>query len=131
MESIDVAVLEYVEGGKAIWVHNANGCTVLRIQCTGKVLVHNGCQNVCAHSDINVIGDIVLCVPDVPEEVTEDICGLCGESGADKIPHPIHWPGEKEPETDFVHAECEDQECKRAHSELSDQQRQEFLKGCR
>jgi len=22
----------------------------------------------------------------------EDICGLCGLGGADKIPHPIHWP---------------------------------------
>lgn len=31
----------------------------------------------------------------------EDICGL---PGADKIPHPIRWPGERVPDTDFVHA---------------------------
>jgi hypothetical protein len=22
----------------------------------------------------------------------EDICGLCGEPGADKFAHPVHWP---------------------------------------
>ena len=24
-----------------------------------------------------------------------DICGFCGEPGADKIPHPILWPNER------------------------------------
>ena len=60
----------------------------------------------------------------------EDICGLCGLPGADKIPHPIHWPGEQIPDTDLVHASCEAEECRRAHSLLSDKQRQDFLKWC-
>ena len=56
-----------------------------------------------------------------------DICGFCGESGADKIPHPIRWPGEQAPGTQLVHATCEDEECRRAHSLLSDKQRRDFL----
>ena len=47
-----------------------------------------------------------------------DICGLCGEPGADKYPHPYYWPGEQRPNSEFVHAECEQQECARAHSEF-------------
>lgn len=58
----------------------------------------------------------------------EDICGLCGEHGADKIAHPVHWPGERVPDGRFVHAECEDEECKRAHAALSDRERDEFLR---
>ena len=63
MEQIKVAVLEYTEGQKAIWVHNSKGMTVLRIQCTGKIIVDRECINICAHSDINVTGNIHLCVP--------------------------------------------------------------------
>lgn len=59
-----------------------------------------------------------------------DICGLCGLPGADKSPHPIHWPGEQVPSTDLVHAACEDAECRRAHSLLSDKERRDFLKWC-
>ena len=58
---------------------------------------------------------------------TEDICGLCWKTGADKIPHPIHWPGERVPETELVHAECEQEECERAHAALSDEERRSFL----
>ena len=36
-----------------------------------------------------------------------DVCGLCGEPGADKIPHPHYWPTETRPDTEFVHATCE------------------------
>lgn len=61
---IPVAVVEFHEGGRAIWVHDAQGSTVLRIQCTGNVLVNPGCVNICAHSDINVIGDIEICIPE-------------------------------------------------------------------
>lgn len=60
---IDVAALEYVEGGRAIWIHNNEGSTVIRIQCTGKVTTEYGCSNICPHADINVIGDISLCMP--------------------------------------------------------------------
>ena len=58
----------------------------------------------------------------------EDICGLCGEPGADKFPHPQHWPGEAIPDQPFVHAVCEQAECKRAHSLLTDKQREAFLR---
>ena len=58
----------------------------------------------------------------------EDICGLCGEPGADKVPHPVHWPGEREPDTELVHAACESEECRRAHAKLSDRERESFLR---
>ncbi len=48
----------------------------------------------------------------------DDICGFCGLPGADKIPHPIRWPGEQHPNTELVHAECEQEECSRAHQEF-------------
>lgn len=44
----------------------------------------------------------------------EDICGLCGLPGADKIPHSIRWPAERAPDMPFVHAECERAECEMA-----------------
>lgn len=59
--------------------------------------------------------------------MNEDICGLCGEPGADKIPHPVRWPDERIPDTDYVHASCESDECARAHANLSDSQRIKFL----
>lgn len=58
----------------------------------------------------------------------QDICGLCGQPGADKIPHPVYWPGEQRPETELVHAECEQEECRKAHADLSDLQRAAFLR---
>ncbi len=57
-----------------------------------------------------------------------DICGLCGEPGADKYAHPIHWPGEQVPDGPLVHAECESAECARAHAALNERQRREFLR---
>ena len=61
----------------------------------------------------------------------DDICGLCGLPSADKIPHPVYWPGEQQPYTDLVHADCEDEECRRAHAELSPQEREVFLRSIR
>lgn len=63
-------------------------------------------------------------------EEMEDICGFCGLPGADKMPHPIRWPGEESAGTELVHAECESIECKRAHARLTDRQREEFLRHC-
>ena len=57
----------------------------------------------------------------------EDICGLCVGTGADKFAHPIHWPGERVPEGQFVHQKCEQEECSRAHAALSDKQRRDFI----
>lgn len=59
----------------------------------------------------------------------DDICGLCGQPGADKIPHPVRWPGEMMPGSDFVHRECEDAECCRAHAAMTDREREHFLRG--
>lgn len=58
----------------------------------------------------------------------QDICGFCNQPGADKIPHPVHWPGEESAGSEFVHASCEDEETQRAHSLLSDKQRERFLR---
>ncbi len=63
MTQINVAQMEFQEGGKAIWIHNRKGATVLRIQCTGEVRIHKGCTNICAHADINVKGNIEVCIP--------------------------------------------------------------------
>ncbi len=58
----------------------------------------------------------------------DDICGLCGQPGADKIPHPVYWPGEQRPDTDLVHAECEDAETHRACEALTPAERAAFLR---
>jgi len=56
------------------------------------------------------------------------ICGFCGLGGANKVPHPVLWPGEQSAGTEFVHDECERAECERACAELNDKQREEFLR---
>ena len=68
MRQIEVAQIEYAEGGRAIWIHNKKGMTVLRIQCTGKIVEHKECQNTCDHADINVVGDIDICITDKPKK---------------------------------------------------------------
>lgn len=62
------------------------------------------------------------------EEPGEDICGLCGEPRADKIPHPVYWPGEQRPSSRYVHQACEDAEQGRAWWQLSEKQREQLLK---
>lgn len=66
--------------------------------------------------------------------VGDDICGLCGEPGADKYKHPCHWPGEQNPDGEFVHAECEQAECARAFNEfrarVGDRGVRDFLLRC-
>lgn len=58
----------------------------------------------------------------------DDICGFCGQPGADKIPHPVRWPGEESGGTEIIHAACEEAECRRAHAALTDAQRAAFLR---
>jgi len=58
----------------------------------------------------------------------DDICGLCGLPGADKMAHPCHWPGEQIPNTPYVHAECEEEECRRASDAFQGPQRIDFLR---
>ena len=61
---IPVALLEFEEGGNTIWVHGADGATVLRVQAGrgSKIIVDRECSNICSHSDITVNGDINFCV---------------------------------------------------------------------
>ena len=65
------------------------------------------------------------------DRMDEDICGLCGLLGADKIPHPIYWPDEMRPNTLYVHAECEREECERASALCQGKERDDFLEKCR
>ena len=60
---IEVALMEFEEGGNTIWVHSIQGATVLRIKCSGQIIAHDKCANLVAHSDIFVPGDIDVCIP--------------------------------------------------------------------
>jgi Ca2+-dependent lipid-binding protein len=61
---IDVAQLEFEEGGNTIWIHSPIGATVLRIKTMGKLTTKKGCKNVCSHADIVVNEDIEICLAD-------------------------------------------------------------------
>ena len=62
----------------------------------------------------------------------EDICGLCGEPGADKMAlwtgGGVYWPGERRSETQFVHSECESEETERAYRALSREEIEDALR---
>lgn len=45
---------------------------------------------------------------------SSDICGFCGQPGAEKVPHPLRLPGEESAGTELVHAACEDAERREA-----------------
>ena len=62
MIQIEVALLEFSESGHTIWVQSMDG-TVLRIKCTGRIVVDERCSNNCPHADLIVKGDIRFCVP--------------------------------------------------------------------
>lgn len=68
--------------------------------------------------------------PNVTTEVSpeeSDLCGLCGLPGANKIPSPMLWPGQRSPNGPFVHDYCENAETSRAHANISQAQRDAFL----
>ena len=62
MIQIPAACIEFVEGGNTIWVHSPIGATILRIKCTGKIIVERECSNIVSHSDMIVTGDIQMCL---------------------------------------------------------------------
>jgi hypothetical protein len=74
---------------------------------------------------VEALQEAISKVPD-----PDDICGFCGLPGIDKYPHPVRWPGEESAGTKFVHSACEDRECARAHSFLTNKQREDFLRSC-
>jgi len=61
----------------------------------------------------------------------DDICGLCGEPGADKMAAwtggGVYWPGEERPDSELVHHSCEREERGRAYAALSPEERAAFL----
>lgn len=69
---------------------------------------------------------------DEPVVCDDDICGICGEHGADKMAiwtgGGCYWPGEFVPDTKLVHADCERQEQARAFNALTQKQREDFLR---
>ena len=79
---IDVAMLEFDEGGNTIWVHGPNGATVLRIKCTGKLSTKVCATNISAHADLMVNGDIEVCMP--PKTVkTAKLVAACERCGSE------------------------------------------------
>jgi hypothetical protein len=66
---IPVAELEFVEGGKTLWIHSAQGSTVLRLKFTGGITMKTGCINIGVHADAVIDQRLEFCVP-VEGEVT-------------------------------------------------------------
>jgi len=93
---------------------------------TGRAGVHD--DSLFLETPLDALGPYCL---ECYESVQEDICGLCGEGGADKVPHPHYWPNEERPTTDIVHALCEQEECRRAHAELTEDQLRAALESIR
>lgn len=61
MAKIAVTEIEYVEGGKAIWINSPKGVTVMRITCSGVVKVAKVDTYVDVPTfDINVTGNITI-----------------------------------------------------------------------
>lgn len=63
MATIAVSQIEYVEGGRAIWIHSPDGVTVMRIHCTGQVKVLERDSFKYPNADLNVTGDITIGMP--------------------------------------------------------------------
>lgn len=65
--AIPVSHVEFDEGGNTLWVHNAQGATVLRIKVLHhRIRVESDCTNVCSHADIvtDPGHDLVICLAD-------------------------------------------------------------------
>lgn len=123
------------------WWHEANtGVPVLAhglstrmaesfARCTGNAIVpqaffpilHHLHRRLAMHDENQQITGVTVFAPE------DDTCGFCCKGGADKIPHPILWPGEESAGTPYVHAECEANECERAMLALTEKQRLAFL----
>lgn len=71
--------MEFDDGGNTIWIHGPKGATVLRIKAGGRIKVNQSCENICTHADLEVKGDIEICL--VPDSRESDISNN-GESGA-------------------------------------------------
>jgi|GEM_PF-5035629 len=65
--SIPVAMLEFRDGGNTIWIHSPTGGTVLRIKAKKVSVNRNECMNINSHADIQVQGDVDVCLSDDAE----------------------------------------------------------------
>ena len=68
--TVPVSVLEFDDGGNTIWIHGPQGATVLRIKAK-KIVAQRGCENICAHADINVDEVITMCLPTKKKKKTK------------------------------------------------------------
>ena len=59
---IPVALLEFNVESNTIWIHSPEGSTILRLKCTGKILVDSCINSPTSHSDIVVEGNINFCL---------------------------------------------------------------------
>jgi ssDNA-binding Zn-finger/Zn-ribbon topoisomerase 1 len=77
----------------------------------------------------------VRCRKEAADETEAEVCGLCEGPDPCKMAKwtggGVYWPGERRPEGRLVHQECEEEECRRAHAELTQDQRDEVLAGLR
>lgn len=80
----------------------------------------------------SAFGEPFFAVVVTDPEINPDICGLCGEPGADKMAcytgGGVYWPGERMPDGPLVHSECECEERTRAHAALTQKQRDAVLR---
>lgn len=60
---IPVAVLEFDDGGRALWVHDSNGMTILRLSIPKGITVSASCENLSPHADMVVVDSIEFCIP--------------------------------------------------------------------
>jgi hypothetical protein len=67
---LETVGLEFEEGGNTIWVHGPEGGTLLRIKCSGRIVVKS-CSAPSAHADVRISGDIEFCVPSETVDIGE------------------------------------------------------------
>jgi hypothetical protein len=61
--TIDVAQIEFVEGGNTLWVHGPSGGTVLRLKVTGAITSERCESSPVPHGDAMIPGDLSICIP--------------------------------------------------------------------
>lgn len=64
---LEAVGLEFEEDGNTIWIHGLKG-TLLRIKCTGKIVITSCTPGGAPHADVEVKGDISFCMPEGPGE---------------------------------------------------------------
>ena len=62
--SIEVAEIEFEEGGNTIWIHSPLGATTMRIKTKGKITTETCGTSPVSHCDLIVEEDISFCLSD-------------------------------------------------------------------